>query len=244
MNSIIVCEGQTDGILISYGLEKLSGWSFVKGKEVREKQNLAFAEFEMNWYKRDGDYLGIIIAGGNDFRKITSQISERNTYQFAISKLIVVTDHDDIDAEADRFKDVIASIANFDEDKIKTFSIGRWNEYSFRDKLGNEGMFEFYYLLIPEQNFGAMETFVAEEISNIGIDEQYAAEQVNDFVENKFESAKFLTKRRERIKAKLSVLLSVISPDRTFTTINEYLKSVDWNEFEGYKNTFKVVTEL
>ena len=98
-------------------------------------------------------------------------------------------------------------------------------------------------MLIPQQEFGAMETFVIKEIMKKGIDEEIAANQTDFFVDN-FRSDKFLRKRRERIKAKLSVLLSVISPDRTFTTIDEYLKSVNWSEFEGYMDTFKPILDI
>lgn len=243
MNSIIICEGHTDGILISYGLIKLSGYEYVRASIVQKEANLSFTQIDINWYRKKDDYIGIVYAGGNDFTAVMSQIIERNRFQFDIFKILIITDHDDITAEKDRLqsiRDIIDTISCNDDFSL---DIGKWNYIDVIDKLKQKNQMSFYYMLIPQQEFGAMETFVIKEIMKKGIDEEIAANQTDFFVDN-FRSDKFLRKRRERIKAKLSVLLSVISPDRTFTTIDEYLKSVNWSEFEGYMDTFKPILDI
>lgn len=243
MNSIIICEGHTDGILISYGLIKLSGYEYVRASIVQKEANLSFTQIDINWYRKKGDYIGIVYAGGNDFTAVMSQIIERNRFQFDIFKILIITDHDDITAENGRLQNIRDIINNISCNDFFLLDIGKWNYIDVIDELKQKNQMAFYYMLIPEQDFGAMETFVIKEIMKKGIDEEIAANQTDFFVDN-FRSDKFLRKRRERIKAKLSVLLSVISPDRTFTTIDEYLKSVNWSEFEGYMDTFKPILDI
>ena len=52
MNKLILCEGETDAILLSYYLEKAAGWNY----SSKPPQNLSIqttAQNEtVNWYKR------------------------------------------------------------------------------------------------------------------------------------------------------------------------------------------------
>ena len=70
MRSIIICEGSTDAILLSYYLNKVSGWEFCK--KAPEHLDIKQNEFDqsINWYKRDDDRLLICGVGGKD--KISS----------------------------------------------------------------------------------------------------------------------------------------------------------------------------
>lgn len=65
MNKLILCEGATDAILLSYYLEKVSGWKFCK-----EPKNLAIKQTNsnesVNWYRKGDDYLLICGVGGKD----------------------------------------------------------------------------------------------------------------------------------------------------------------------------------
>ncbi len=66
MNKIILCEGQTDAILLSYYLGKVSGWEFCR----KPPKNIAIKEdtFDqsINWYKKGDDHLLICGVGGKD----------------------------------------------------------------------------------------------------------------------------------------------------------------------------------
>lgn len=63
------------------------------------------------------------------------------------------------------------------------------------------------------------------------------------FVEG-FESDMYLKKRRERTKAELGAALTVFSPDKVFTTMQELIDSVDWSKFEATDRQFKLLTEI
>ena len=57
MNSLILCEGATDAILLSYYLKKVSGWTYTAkapdGLNIRSTRG----NESVNWYKRGNDYL-------------------------------------------------------------------------------------------------------------------------------------------------------------------------------------------
>lgn len=66
MKTLILCEGKTDAILISYLLCKMSGWNPTKADKkmsviVSEKNNES-----AYWYVRDDDKLLICGVGGKD----------------------------------------------------------------------------------------------------------------------------------------------------------------------------------
>ena len=53
--------------------------------------------------------------------------------------------------------------------------------------------------------------------------------------------SKILQERREKIKAELGVFISIFSPDRVFTTMNELIESVQWEDFDtSYKQFQKL----
>ncbi len=66
MNKLILCEGATDAILLSYYLEKIVGWKFCK-KPPRDLQIKEDGiEESINWYEKGEDRLLICGTGGKD----------------------------------------------------------------------------------------------------------------------------------------------------------------------------------
>ena len=66
MNKLILCEGKTDAILLSYYLGKMEGWKFIKkgpsGLSIQQPND----NESISWYKRQDDYLLICGVGGKD----------------------------------------------------------------------------------------------------------------------------------------------------------------------------------
>lgn len=66
MNKLILCEGKTDAILLSYYLGRVANWKFAKkgpsGLKIQSPSN----NESINWYKKDEDYLLICGVGGKD----------------------------------------------------------------------------------------------------------------------------------------------------------------------------------
>lgn len=66
MNKLILCEGKTDAILLSYYLGKTAGWKFDrKGPKGLNFQRSNSNE-SLSWYKKGDDYLLICGVGGKD----------------------------------------------------------------------------------------------------------------------------------------------------------------------------------
>ena len=66
MNSIILCEGRTDAILLSYYLGRVYGWCYSKKPPKAYTRIEADSNQEVNWYKKNDDYLLIYGVGGKD----------------------------------------------------------------------------------------------------------------------------------------------------------------------------------
>lgn len=64
MNKLILCEGATDAILLSYYLGKMAGWRFCRKppKNLMIKEN--GIEESVNWYEKGDDRLLICGTGG------------------------------------------------------------------------------------------------------------------------------------------------------------------------------------
>lgn len=65
MKSILLCEGKSDAILISYYLNKVKNWKFY-GKKDKRKVKLPIRNHqneEVNWYRRNHDLLAICEMG-------------------------------------------------------------------------------------------------------------------------------------------------------------------------------------
>ena len=46
------------------------------------------------------------------------------------------------------------------------------------------------------------------------------------------------------LKAKLSVVFAIRSPQKVFSLIDELIKSVDWEKYQNIKNLFKKILEI
>ena len=66
MNKIILCEGETDAILLSYFLGKVAGWQFCKKPPVNIAIKADAFEQSVNWYENGDDRLLICGVGGKD----------------------------------------------------------------------------------------------------------------------------------------------------------------------------------
>lgn len=234
---IILCEGITDAVLLGYYLAKISNWNYSKAKTA------PFERFssDINWYKnQQKDFCAIWSVGGCDFTKAIKAIIEKELLETSIKSITIITDHDDETAEKERFLD----IQNFcRKENCSLCNISQTNCNIKIDGYPNKNTIEMRYLLVPSNYVGALETFMLDALSEQDTLKQDTIKQVNDFLEN-FKSTCYLTKRREKIKAKLGVSLSIFSPDKIFTTINELLESVDWCKFETTHTQFKILRDI
>lgn len=66
MNKVILCEGETDAILLSYYLGKVAGWKYNRKGPENLNIQADTSNQSVNWYKNNENFLLICAVGGKD----------------------------------------------------------------------------------------------------------------------------------------------------------------------------------
>jgi hypothetical protein len=236
MNSIILCEGSTDAILLSYYLMKVSGWEYCK--KAPGNLDIKESEFEqsINWYKKDEDRLLICGVGGKDKmasffkKKILSAIINAN----AFAKIAVVLDRDEksIDSIESHvssiFKPVITSMIN-----------NQWTTNTYVDTFNVQNSISCLLLTIPQEHQGALETLLLDSISEDPYDAAIVS-KAGEFVKEMQESAsRYIDSNRKKLKAHLGVTWAIQYPEKVFKLMNEQIISVPWEKSKVLHDCFR-----
>lgn len=239
IKGIILCEGTSDQVLLGEYLKKIKGWTF-----LRAKKNFPFPDKKITWYvNSDNDYFAIWSVNGCNFNDAVSKIFELEKYDHTTDSLVIITDHDDETAAFDRPRAIFSTINgvtlldNYASDTLIK-SNNQWQDLSYTAGFNRKVKMNFCYLLVPLDSQGALETFMLNALSESSVARKEVIEQVKIFLHD-LKSNEFLKKRREMIKAQLSVSVSVFAPERMFDTFNELLSLVDWSLFNETNRQFK-----
>ena len=206
-----------------------------------------FPNTNINWYKlNDNNILGIWSVEGNDFTAALKEIAKREKLEHSIERLAIVTDHDDSSAENERFQKSFTTLTtHLCANNSATRNNNDWQRIDFDNSFG-EASILFCYILVPSDELGALETFMLKSLSEKDSLKKKIIESSKNFIANlsndeDLKQSKILQERREKIKAELGVFISIFSPDRVFTTMNELIESVQWEDFDtSYKQFQKL----
>ena len=236
MNKIILCEGQTDAILLSYYLGKVSGWKFCR----KPPKNIAIKEdtFDqsVNWYEKGEDRLLICSVGGKDkfssffYAKILRPIVDAG----AFSRIALVLDRDNkeiasIEAHASSvFKPVITSMHN-----------NLWIENNYIDAFGTDQIIDALLVVIPTEHQGALETIMLDSISEDPYDAKIVEEARTFVKEMRSIASRYIKNDRAELKAHLGVTWAVQYPEKVFRLIDEQIRSVRWENSEVLHRCFE-----
>lgn len=109
--------------------------------------------------------MGIWPVRGNDFSEALVSIIERYKLENnEIRKIIVVTDHDDVDAKTKRLESLNEVVSRCLGENVKAFSNEKWTKFKVKDNFSVISEIETLYLLIPISGNCALETFVLNAI--------------------------------------------------------------------------------
>lgn len=253
MKSIILCEGKTDGIILSYYLEKCYSWKFekdiYKGSGINKFPKFPLKENEtINWYSNNEKYLSIFSCGGisNIENKLMS-ISEINASQDInkkFSKIVIMIDHD-TKTEVKLKEEIEKWLENSNIILDEPVKIGEWNKGKIKTLQTNrEDSFEIEMLIIviPEKENGNLEVFLLNALKEVEEDKKLVDES-NKYI-TALKDVSYLSKGKYKYKAQLQAVLSVISPEWVFTEIHQRMQRVSWEKLSSINNVYQNFNKL
>lgn len=236
MNSVILCEGCTDAVLIGKFLEANKQWKHSgkdkKGATLSKEDNKQI----IDKYQRNDDWVYIWGVGGKTrFRSPLQKIFSMNRLNGALGfdNIIVIVDNDD--EENDMIQEVSALF------NITGLMSGEWKDVSYTDDFNLNYIVKLMVMIIPFEEKGALETVVINGIAEN--DDEKIVDQCCNFVDN-IKTIKCLRKRREKLKAKLSTIISILYPDRATDNLVELFTNIDWSQTKSVNQAFMKLLEL
>lgn len=249
--SMIICEGESDQIILSYYFEKQFGYRFdrKKGELPNILNENPKAEF-VRLYRRseDGDEIVIWAIGGHSlFDDAVNAILEINQSSFDIcySSIVVITDND-----TRRETEQLWTKLN---ERLKIFGMGalfltsQWGKGTQKVAMTDKLLpIKALGLSLPPDEDGALETFLLDALAEQG-NNGYLAEKskafVGELVAHPEKIKPYLSKRGLRVKAPLAVFLAIASPGRVFEPLKPMLEAVSWEKYKTVQEGFRLLDE-
>lgn len=245
MTRIIMCEGETDLILISYYLEKVKGWVYTgtpKGLTINftNQENKAAC----NYWNSNKDELLICAVGGKDnfgnfFNEYLKKPIMRSNAGETEYRIALVTDRDDFSIEQ-----IEKTISEELTPIINNIQNNAWQTNEVNADLGTKVKIEFLLVVIPKENHGALETVLMEALSKDDYDTNII-EKCKQFITNIQPNAdRYIHENRLQLKAQLGVVFSIFNPEKIFSLFKERLVSVKWEKSEVLAKCFEKLIEI
>lgn len=244
MNSIILCEGRTDAILLSYYLERVYGWKHSKKIPKPYTKIEISKNQEANWYKKDDDYLIIFGVGGKDnFKNVIdmylSQVLLNYSREDSFAKLVIMADKDDLSVH-DIEQKHIEWLAPF----VSEIKDREWKENIYIDEFENEQTVKALSIIIPTDKQGALESTLLDSLSE-NVYDKNIVNKCQKFISGiRSETIKYISSDRLALKAHLSSVFAVMSPEKVFSTLDVVIKNTPWEKSETLKECFQILGEL
>ena len=244
MNRLILCEGKTDAILLGYYLMKTDGWALEKkppsGLDIKAQER----NENVVWYKKGNEKLMICAVGGKDnFGQFFSRYIQRPILNASngdpFPRIALVTDRDDRDiVEIER--NVIEQLSSF----FAGIKNREWITNRYLDSFGMEKQLEVLLLVIPVEHQGALENVMLDVISEDAYDKNIV-DKCAAFVEGiRPEADRYIATERLQLKAKLSTVWAIQSPEKAFDFIDAQIKSVQWEKYETLNQCFGMLKDI
>ena len=224
MNSIILCEGSSDFVLLQYYMRTVYGWTDERTQNIRSDSIK-----RSRTLKKDENLLTIGGCGGcSKIIPAFEKILQRNSISAvgeAFDKVVIITDRDEVGTEEEFIKKINTSVQKYQLMMKGDIKNNTWLSCEYQNGHGKKQIMELLLLVIPFEDTGAMETFLLNAIAN---DSAYDAEIIrkgNQFVEEVDKERRYLTKRRYITKSKFDVYFSIRTAAEQFVEKAEYIKA-------------------
>ncbi len=239
MNGMILCEGNTDQILLSKFFSARYGFRYIS-----EHKNCC------QYKNQEEEILRIAYAEGKDrFPEALENVLKANKLDApdaGVDYVAVIMDHDSDEEVSYMRQELEKILAVFSDEEVKDPS-SPWSTWKQAADFGEIKTFRFILISIPLQENGALETFLLHALRD-DEESEYLVKRSESFIsdligEKKTGTASFpenvLKTRRLQIKAPLAVYFGVANPERTFDKFEEVLGSIDWAKYEAINNGFQ-----
>ncbi|MEB3120541.1 MAG: DUF3226 domain-containing protein [Snowella sp.] len=193
MKKIILCEGKTDAILISYFLEKFN-WQHLKSKkEIPIKITYDEKNELLNWYKNSNkadQELAIWGVGGYDniqpkLKNVVEIIQSQRNPKDRFNKIVFFVDNDTGDSKKHIF-DIEKWIEKSKIYLLNSIQLQEWSSAEV-ELLGNQQKYpiELLSIILPSEGKGNLEVFLLDALKENSENDRFLVEEAEKFV-NKF----------------------------------------------------------
>lgn len=254
MKSVIICEGNTDLLLIQYFLEKAYEWDYIDRSDYKSYgEGLLKAikpknDRDMKWLKdKNGNVLCLISSGGvSGIPQMLHRILEVNDLGSIVpfDKIVIISDRDEAETEPEFSIKVTNEFSNFKISFEEPLLHNKWNKTQYINQIKNKYFLECLFLIIPFEDTGAIETFLLDALCASNAEDKVVIEQCRHFIDNIDCKGKYLKARREKTKAKFDTTFVVMTPAEAFEQRRTLLRSVPWEKYELVQNSFKELSKL
>lgn len=166
MKSIILCEGRTDFLFLQHFMINTYSW-IDSGRFYSQYKN--FLEGNRIFIK-DSYELVIGFCGGsskisNALEKILIVNKNSGLSEKKYDNIIIITDNDDEDASQNILDVTKKKISNYSHGSLDLMR-NDWKAATFIDSISQSFKVNFLFLVIPPDNYGALETFILNAIAD------------------------------------------------------------------------------
>ena len=245
MNSLVLCEGKTDCILLQYYFEKVHSWSRKEGKAFHAV-NKAWS----NIYTKEDNHLFIsetkgcsrLVEGLVTAITRNENVAPGSCNEF-FDKIIIFTDNDDKNTVGNLIDDIKNNLQKTSVVFATPIQKNMWNKGTVQTIEGKK-QFELYVMFIPFDENGALETYLLNCVASNDPYDKAIIDKGNAFVDTIDPNEKYLKQRRLKTKAKFDVYFSVRTSVDQYSERQSILKSVEWEKYDTIRTDFKVFEEL
>lgn len=247
--SVLICEGSTDYVLLQYFMRKGLGWEDVNDKR-KQQQCIKNPSQKSRLFEKDGNELTIMASGGcSRITEALDKVLTKDTLSppdksAVYDNVIIVTDRDEIGTEAVMLSTISRTITN------KGFTINdslickQWISCTGATRTGNSITFKMLILVIPFEETGAMETFLLNAVKAKDPYDKKIVEECEAFIGRVDPNRRYLTKRRYITKAKFDAFFSVRTAAEQFVERQRVLLNVKWEDYPLVNNCFELLKNL
>ncbi len=252
MNSVILCEGETDVIILSKYLICQYGFQFTSQPllDIEQLNKKNTSEVMYNYKNADNQLLIWAVGGKGKFNLALDKILSINKLNANIiyHQVVIFSDNDshkEVQKQKQKFCEIISKYEFQDKPRMSNIEIGEWYTGKMKTKMSGRYIdIKFLLLSIPSGENGALETMLLNSFEG-EVDKILATKAenfVHDLVNNDDKiTSLYLQSRRDIIKAPLAVFFAIAAPDRVYVKQNKIFESVDWGKFATIHNELQML---